>query len=391
MTTLFHFEALTSGGELRCGEVAAMDYQTAAKWLREQNLFPVFLRVDQARVLARISQRDLALGLKMLADLITCGLNVNRAIGVFEGVAPRSWRSVLLVLQQQIRDGSSLGVALRCVSLPPEVAAIIAAGERGDGLGAGLRRAAEIVEESAKARADLLAALSYPILLGVVGGATSLLLVNVVLPKFAAMISDLGQRLPPTTAILIGVAATAQRLLPAAVLGLLVAAMAWLRWTGDESGRQTWHELLLRVPAIGTIRRAHAVARTCSAAAAMLHTGVALPVALQYASAASGDSAISARVRDARSRIIGGARVSRALQDTGSVTETAIQLTRVGEETGRLAEMLDEIGRIEQRQAIDATRALVRLIEPTLILAFGALVAFVAAALLQAVYSIRPA
>jgi type II secretory pathway component PulF len=111
---------------------------------------------------------------------------------------------------------------------------------------------------------------------------------------------------------------------------------------------------------------------------------------MTHAAAASGDAAIGARLESARARIVNGARISRALEDTGAATETVIQLARIGEESGRLPSMLQQAAHIERDRAVESTRTLVRLIEPALIFAFGGLVAFVAAALLQAVYSIRP-
>ena len=92
----------------------------------------------------------------------------------------------------------------------------------------------------------------------------------------------------------------------------------------------------------------------------------------------------------AREHVVHGERVSRALHVMGAMTETTVRLVRAGEESGRLAQMLGHAATIEQERAEQRVRGVVRLLEPALILMFGGIVAFVAAALLQAVYSVRP-
>jgi type II secretory pathway component PulF len=92
----------------------------------------------------------------------------------------------------------------------------------------------------------------------------------------------------------------------------------------------------------------------------------------------------------ARELIVHGERPSVAFERTDSLTSTAVRLVRAGEESGRLARMLDHAALLEAARTEEAVRGAVRLLEPALILAFGGVVALVAAALLQAIYSIRP-
>ena len=115
-----------------------------------------------------------------------------------------------------------------------------------------------------------------------------------------------------------------------------------------------------------------------------------LSTALAHAARAGGDAAISARVIAARDDVIAGARPSAAFLARDALTPVAARLVRAGEETGALASMVAHAARLEGERATERVRAFVRLLEPALILAFGGLVALVAAALLQAIYSVRP-
>ena len=122
----------------------------------------------------------------------------------------------------------------------------------------------------------------------------------------------------------------------------------------------------------------------------MLGTGVPIASALAHGALAAGDDAISARVLAARDGVIRGERLSHAFAAGSVVRPGVLQLIRAGEATGELGEMLKTSARIEAEWSMARIRTLTRLIEPSLILCFGGAIAFVAAALLQAVYSIRP-
>jgi general secretion pathway protein F len=117
---------------------------------------------------------------------------------------------------------------------------------------------------------------------------------------------------------------------------------------------------------------------------------VPLPNALLHAARAAGDAAISAHLLAARQAVIVGARPSQAIATHDAMTDVAAKLIRAGEETGALASMMAHAGRLEGERAAGRLRMVVTLLEPALILAFSGIVGLVAAALLQAIYSVRP-
>lgn len=115
-----------------------------------------------------------------------------------------------------------------------------------------------------------------------------------------------------------------------------------------------------------------------------------MPVALRHAATAADDAEIAARFEDARSRVARGDRLAVALEETSAMSPTAIRLLSAGEQSGRLADMVERAGELEAVGSERRIKQYVRLIEPAMILTFGGLVALVAAALLQAVYAVRP-
>lgn len=394
-TVQFSYRAAHGSGLLETGTVRAESAQAARDLLFARGLFPLDLRADAAPAEARqrMSAGDLALGLRVLATLLESGLPVARALAAMEELVPAAWKSALPALREGVRQGSGLGAALAAapVAFPPLVVGLVQAGEAGSGVAEAVRRAAELTESAAETRRAVRAALAYPLILAAAGAGSLALLVGFVLPRFALVLADLGQALPPTARTVLRAAELARAAFLPGVFTALAAAALWKVWTGTEEGRARWHGLLLRVPLAGSVRRAGGTARFCAALGALLESGVPIAPALSHATRATGDAALTARILAAREQVVAGQAIGSALERNGAATPTAVRLIRTGEETGRLAPMLAHAARIESDRAGQLVRSLVRVLEPALIVAFGGLVALVAAALLQAVYAVRPA
>jgi general secretion pathway protein F len=175
----------------------------------------------------------------------------------------------------------------------------------------------------------------------------------------------------------------------------LVAAGAMAVFASFEllrrpAARSRLHEVLLATPALGAVRQALATARVARALGGMLRAGMPLLAALDAAREAAGDLAIAERLERARERVAQGAPLTAALERERALASIAVQLIAVGESSGRLGEMALRAGDLAAQEAERGLKTLVTVLEPAMIVAFGGLVAFTAAALLQAVYSLRP-
>jgi type II secretory pathway component PulF len=393
--TTYRFVALQHDGIRTSGTVSANSRDDALNELHDRGLYalevaPTFRPIRRT---ATIPLLEVALGLRILANLLESGLSVGKTLGMFEQMAPKRWRPGLEPIRTAVRDGKTLAAALAAspLDIPPVVIGMLAAGEMGSGLAPAVHHAAELMERSAATRSAIRGALAYPLVLAVAGIASVVLLVGVVLPRFAALLTDIGQTLPASTRLVLATSNSARMLsLPIAVLAGLLG-LSWTFWMRTIEGRVRWHRWMLHVPFLGAIRHSAATGRVCAAMGSMLDSGVPLSLAFQHGARAAGDEAVERALRDARERIVRGERPSSALADTHAVTTTAVQLIRAGEESGRLADMFSHAAVIEQASAEQRVRSAVRLLEPALILVFGGVVAIVAAALLQAVYSVRPA
>jgi general secretion pathway protein F len=392
--TAYRYWAARADGVMVRGVVDAATAGDAGVVLTERGLFPVaFVPVEASEVGHRTaSRRDLAIVFRSLAALGSAGVPLERALAASEALARGVLRDLLGTARARLREGQGLAQALSAGRglVPDIVLGMIRAGERSSQLGAALEQVATHLEQEAELVARVRQALAYPLLLAVVGMASVLIIATVVVPRFAELLGDLGQDLPVATQVLLAGSALVSRFWFLAVpIGLMVI---WgVRETLQRpSSRRGVDELLLMIPVLGALRLALASARIARALGSMLRAGMPLLAALAAAGEAAGDAAIAERLHRARERVARGEPVTTSLGREAALTQSALQLVAVGESSGRLGEMTCRAGDLAAQEAERGLKTLVTLVEPALIIGFGAMVAFVAAALLQAVYSLRP-
>jgi general secretion pathway protein F len=333
----------------------------------------------------------LAIVFQSLAGLVSAGVPLERAIAASEALARGSLRETLAAAQTRLQEGQTLAAALAASGvLPGVVLGMLRAGERGGQLPLALAHVATHLEQEAELVARVRQALAYPLLLAVVGLVSVLVIGTVIVPRFAELLGDLGQDVPPATQVLL----VGSQLL-SHYWFLLVPLSAAVIAIGVEvarrpASRRHVDEALLAVPLVGGVRRSLATSRVARALGAMLAAGMPLLAALEAIREAAGDLAVADRLARARERVAQGAPLTSSLEREEALTASALQLLAVGESSGRLSEMAMRAGALAASEAERGLKTLVTFIEPALIVAFGGLVAFVAAALLQAVYAIRP-
>lgn len=394
IATRFRYRGARRDGTIEFGRLDVEDRSAVASELASRGILPIEITAEPTEhSSARLSVKDLALGLRIMASLLESGLPIAKALMAFAELAPAGWRHGLDAIRNGVRQGRTLASALEGapLNIPSVMIGVIRAGEAGGRLSASVRSAAELAERHAAARSALHAAVAYPLVLAGAASGSVVLLIGVVVPRFARILSDVGGALPPSTRAVVSVANALRAAALPVLLGGAALFLVWHRWTKTVEGRRRWHACLLTVPGVGIVRRSAATSRFCTALAALLESGVPLAPALSHAASATGDAALAAATSRARTTVIEGQSLSHALRAEGAATPTVIRLVRAGEESGNVGGMLLHAGRIEAERAEQLTKAALRFVEPLMILLFGGLVAAIAAALLQALYSMRPA
>lgn len=340
----------------------------------------------------RLQLDDIAVGFRILATLLQAGLPLQRALVSFAETAPVAWHHGQTRLMDALRRGHPLASALEYTypSMPRLFVGIVAAGEAGSGLPAACAHAAQLAEDAARTQRAIRQALAYPFVLCLATAGALTLLVTVVLPRFALLLTDMGARVPISTQWLLTTADLMRRGLVPAALGLFLCVAGFTAWLATRHGRAQWHALLLAVPGIGRLRHATASAQMAAVMSGLLKSGIPTAAALRLAISGATDLAVAARLTEAREQIVAGARFSSALASTAASTPVTAKLVRAGEDAGKLPDMLALAASLEQQRTAGALHRLVRILEPSLVLVFGIVIAGVAAALLQAIYAVRP-
>jgi len=392
--TAYRYRAAQADGALVHGVVNAATADEAGVTVTERGLFPITLVPLEASEMGHrtASRRDLAIVFRSLAALGSAGVPLERAVAASAALAGGALRDTLSVARAGLREGQGLAQALSAGPgvVPGVVLGMLRAGERSSQLGPVLEQVATHLEQEAELVARVRQALAYPLLLAVVGTVSVLVIGTVVVPRFAELLGDLGEELPVATQVLLAGSALFSRFWFLAIPVALAAVGGGREILHRPSSRRRVHELLLAIPVLGTLRLTLTSARIARALGTMLRAGMPLLAALGAAGEAAGDAAIAERLGRARERVARGEPLTVSLEREGALTPSALQLVAVGESSGRLGEMLGRAGDLAAQEADRGLKTLVTLVEPALILAFGGLVAFVAAALLQAVYSLRP-
>jgi type II secretory pathway component PulF len=390
MTTFAYWAADASGRRSR-GRLTADSDTTALAQLAERGLFPLRLR-RVAGPTGRVPRRELALALQSLADLTTAGIPVDHALlttsGLFRGHTAEAFRAMC----ESVRTGTSLSSALvaQLPGVPAVPLGIIRSGEGGSQLSPSLRLAALVLARDVDLRDRIRHAVTYPALLAVLGTVAIGVIVGVVVPRFAALLADLGQRPPLATRVMLAASAGLRRWGVVILAAGGIAAALAARWGRTARGAALRDATLLRLPVIGPLLLQVGCGRVATALAAMTGAGLPLSTALGAAANAAGNRALATRWDQVRHRVTLGESFARALERERAVPPNALRVIALGEASGRLSAMMEQAGKLAETEADRRMATLTGLLEPLLIVAFALVIGFVAAALLQAVYSLRP-
>jgi type II secretory pathway component PulF len=400
---VFAYRAADQRGQTVDGVMEAPDARAVVERLQRDAYFPIKIAVQehQRRLLGlawpdlggrRVAGRDLASLTQQLATLLEAGLPLDRALAIQAELAPTArLRSIMADVLRTVRGGSSLADALAKHHPRPFSRLyinMVRAGEKGGVLETTLRRLAEFLAESQEFRDALVSALIYPAMLTGVGAAAVVFLMTFVIPRFAAIFKDLGATIPLPTLILLEVSGGLQRywwvLAGVALAGVLAARIV----LASPRGRLTSDRLLLRLPIAGEVIVKTEVARFTRILGTLLRSGIGMIPALTVVKEMLSNQVVAGAVDRLVDGVRRGAGLARPMADSGAFPAIAIHMVRVGEETGRLEEMLLRVATDLEVDTRKLVKRLISLAEPCIILVMGVVVGFIVVAMLMAILSV---
>ncbi len=326
----------------------------------------------------RVDPAALLVFCQELAALLKAGLPLYQSLDVMlERQRDPVFRRSLLAVRERVKSGSALSDAFKAETglYPAIFSASLVAGERSGSLETVLRRFVQYLRLNQALKKKAIAAAIYPILLfTMMSGLVGVLLVFVI-PRFESFYEGLDAQLPLATRILIGVGRAVSNNIVYILAGSALAAIAGLGWLRREGSAVVVDRLLLRLPYLGPLMRMYATSQLARTLATLLSGGLPLLSALEVASASIGNRAMAAAVGQATPQIREGKSLTTALESTGMLENLALEMVKVGEQTGALADMLGSLAEFLDEELETRMQTVLALVEPVMLVVMAVIVA----------------
>jgi general secretion pathway protein F len=342
--------------------------------------------IDLLARLRRPNASDVAIMTRQLSTLVRAGVPLVDSISaLMEQVEKESLVRVLGEVRESVNQGITLAKSLEQHPkvFPSLYANMVSAGEASGNLEGVLERLADYMEGQAKLKNKVVGAMAYPVLMSFVGVIVVGVLMVTVVPKVTAVFDNLGQALPWYTQLLIFIS----RGLAAywwAVVGLVaVLAYGFQRWKNTEKGKFRWDTIRLHAPIFGRVNLLSSVARFTRTLSTLLSSGVQLLRAMEISRAVLENAVLEAVIGEAIEAIREGQSIAEPLKRSKVFPPMVNHMIAVGERTGQLEQMLENVSRSYEADVETKVVALTSLLEPMLILMLGGAVGFIVMAILM--------
>jgi type IV pilus assembly protein PilC len=395
-TETYRYSALDETGNQISGTEAATSASAAHLALLERGYQP--LEVKQKKSILqfeltkkKVPRKELMHFSRQLSVFVEAGIPIMEALEVIaEEESNKLFKSVIADIIDKLQSGDTFAAAaaMHPEAFPRYYIAVLESAELTGTLDVVLRELADYIERDVEARGKLINALIYPAVVFVLAIAVVIVLCAFVLPKFKTFFDSLNAKLPLPTRMLLAFSNFMSHwwwlilaLLLLAVVGLIVMR----RTTG---GRAWLDSVILRIPVAGGVVQAAIVERVCRVLQSLVTAGVDLPRAMAVTADSANNAVYSKSLTHVREAMMEGNGLAGPLAETGVFPAAAQQMFRVGEETGTLDKQLGTAARYYNRELDTRLKHFTSLFEPIIIILMGAIVGFVAIALVSAMYGI---
>ncbi|MGB2592594.1 MAG: type II secretion system F family protein [Candidatus Acidiferrum sp.] len=376
---------------------AAGSLAEARQKLAERGLFVYSVQTRSSLLSAFVKRRrdrqvggaDFLILNQQFNTLIKAGLPILRALDLLatRATSPKL-RPVLSKVRDRVREGRSLSEAIDETGVFSKVySTAILAGEKSGNLPGVLDYYIAYQRVSTGVKKRILATLVYPILLISVASVIVTYLVTFVIPKFAQLYRDMNVELPKPTQILIAITVDYRYFVIGGIALLFLAAFGVFLWSRTEEGGEAFDRLKFRIPVVGDTLLKFQVAQFSRTLATLLTGGTPLVAGLQTASDAISSKLVRSTVTQATQMVREGEALHSALAMKGTMPELALDMIEVGESSGALAPMLTSVAEFYEEEVGVRLSALVAIIEPTILVFMGLLVAFILISLYLPIFS----
>ncbi len=401
----FKYTAINSAGKERKGNIQALDTNMATAALKEQGLYVIKINAEASKAegglgqefdlaslnkYRSVSKTQLVFFFKQLSFMLRAGLPVMQALQLSQTqISSGRLRLVIGEMLSDLENGSQVSQAMeKHGDVFPTIAVnLMAAGESTGSLDLVANRLADHLEKKAALKSQTINAMIYPSVVVVAAIGVVIFLVVKIIPTFAKFIVGKGKSLPASTQFLIDASDFALKyglyILGAFIFSIIIVAMAY----NTPLGRLKIDSFLLKIPVIGKLLSHGAMAEFNWSLSMMLRSGLTAYDSLKICGKVIANRLISTKLFLAADQILTGCDLASSLKHP-AIPDLVIQMTAVGEKTGTLDQVLQEVGVFYEMQLQVGVKRMSAMIEPAMILVIGGIVGFVYYAFFQAMFSL---
>lgn len=391
---VFEYKALDVKGKTTSGIIDADSAVAARQKLRSGGIFPVsVMKVDDDsptkkesgtspvwRPFKRVRGYEVSMMTRQLSTLVGAGFPLVSAIdALIPSTKSHALKKYLARIKDSIVEGNSFARALSLYPgiFPPLYINMVRAGETSGTLEIVLERLAEITEKQQALKNKIQSALVYPILMLFIGSGVLFFLLVYIVPSITSIFADMNQVLPAPTRLLIAISNIFKSYWWGILVVISAAALATQRAKKTEKGRYLFDKTLLFMPGLSLLTKKLSIARFSRTLGSLLENGVSMLPALEIAKNTTENVLISDNVEEATEEVGKGQPLATALAAKNIFPLLSIQMIQVGEQSGKLEEMLNKVADVFENEVESSVMRMTTMLEPLMILVMGVIVGFI--------------
>lgn len=396
----FAFKAKDQDGGLREGTIEAINQESAVEALQKNGFIPVSIEQekkipkfikDLKRTWEGLTKKELAIFFRQLATLIEAQVPITQSlIAIQEQSSNRFMRVIVKEIADDVQEGMPFSESLSKHGdvFEPLICNVIRAGEVSGNLQQSVSFVAESIEKNYQLTSKIRGALLYPAFVVSVAIIIGFLVITVILPKLTGIIKELNVEIPWYTKVIMFVGDFMAVYWWAVLIVIFGIIGGFIYYIKTEAGRHEWDQAQLKIPIIGNLLRSIYLARFADNFSLMMVSGIPIVRALVVVSDVVGNSVYQAVILKSADEVKTGGHISSVLLRSPDIPSIVSQMVRIGEETGKLGEVLKSVTRFYEQEVEKVSRNLTTMIEPVMIVLLGIGVAIMVFAILLPIYNI---
>lgn len=394
----FQYKVIRPDGKTQSGRMSAKTKEAAVASLRAEKNTVTY--IEEATGLkkginfsfgARVKPRDFSIFCRQFVSIVGAGVTIVDAFAMLqEQTASKALQTAVRSVHADISKGDTLANSMRRQNgvFPDMLCNMVEAGEASGSLDKSFTRMAIQFEKDAKLEAAVKKALIYPIVLIVVMIGVVFAMMTFVIPKFMGMFDEIGGELPAITKALMSVSDFFVGYWWAIILAGLALFVGYKVFYGTEKGKDIIDKIKLKIPVFGAVQTKSACARLGRTLCTLLGAGVPMIDALDITSRSMDNVHYKYAMKEAKDQVTRGVTLSRPLKTCGLFPPMVIHMVSIGEETGNIETMLENVANYYEEDVQNATESMMALMEPAIIIVMAGMVGFLVLAMLSPMFSL---